>query len=44
MIEVSKAYKEKIATIRWKDFGMHHLIVIQGDIDEEFAKTTNKQG
>ena len=23
---------------------MHHLIAIRGDMDEEFAKNTNKQG
>lgn len=44
-LRLVKLMKKKIAKIRWKDFRIHHLIVIQGDIDEEFAKkTTNKQG
>ena len=33
-----------MSIIEWKDFEVHHLIAIRGDMDEEFTKTTNKQG
>lgn len=33
-----------MTTIKWRDFEVHHLIAIRGEMDEEFAKTPNKQG
>jgi hypothetical protein len=30
--------------VKWKDFEVHQFIVIQGEIEEEFAKLANKQG
>ena len=33
-----------MSRIKWKDFEVHHLIAIRGEMEEEFTKTTNKQG
>ena len=30
--------------IKWKDFEVHDLIAIRGEINDEFTKTANKQG
>ena len=30
--------------MKWKDFEVHQLIAIRGEIEEEFAKLSNKQG
>jgi hypothetical protein len=46
MIEIDKFNEEDddVAKIKWKDFKVHHLIVIRGEMNKEFAKITNKQG
>ena len=43
VIEVGESYEEKVGRVKWKDFEVHQLIVIQGGIEEEFAKLSNKQ-
>jgi len=30
--------------VKWKDFEVYQLIAIRGEMEEEFAKSTNKQG
>lgn len=40
---VNPKKKIKMARTKQRDFEVHHLIAIQDKIDEEFAKTTNKQ-
>ena len=40
----SEGEEEEMTRIKWKDFEVHHLIAIRGEMDEEFKKTTNKQG
>ena len=30
--------------VKWKDFEVHQLIAIRGEIEEEFVKSANKQG
>ena len=40
----SKEEEEEMTRIKWKDFEVHHLIAIRGEMDEEFTKTVNKQG
>ncbi len=42
--EEEEEEEEEMSRIKWKDFEVHHLIAIRGDMDEEFTKTTNKQG
>ena len=42
-IEIGKPEEEEEMTrIKWKDFEVHHLIAIQGEMDEEFTKIANK--
>ena len=43
MIKIGISEGEKMTRIKWKDFEVHHLIVIRGEMDEEFTKTVNKQ-
>ena len=45
MIEIgeSEEEEEEMTRIKWKDFEVHHLIAIRGEMDEEFTKTVNKQ-
>ena len=40
----SEEEEEEMTRIKWKDFEVHHLIAIRGEMDEEFTKTVNKQG
>ena len=40
----SEGEEEEMTRIKWKDFEVHHLIAIRGEMDEEFKKTANKQG
>ena len=42
--ESEEEEEEEMTRIKWKDFKVHHLIAIRGEIDEEFTKTINKQG
>lgn len=45
MIEVHESNEKKdVIRIKQKDFKLHHLIVIQGKINEELTKIINKQG
>jgi hypothetical protein len=45
VVEVGDSDKEEeIGRIKWKDFKVHHLIAIHGEMDDEFTETTNKQG
>ena len=46
MIEIDKSDEEDddMAKIKWKDFKVHYLIFIRGEMDKEFAKITNKEG
>lgn len=34
---------EDLAPIKWRNYEVHHLIAIRGKMNNEFAKTTNKQ-
>lgn len=40
----SEEEEEEMSRIKWKDFEVHHLIAIRGEMEEEFTKTANKQG
>lgn len=42
--ESEEGEEEEMARIKRRDFQMHHLITIRGEMNEEFTKTTNKQG
>ena len=44
MIELGELDEEDMASIKWRNFEVYHLIAIWGEMDEEFAKTANKQG
>ena len=44
VIEVGESDEEKMKRVKWKDFEVHHLIAIRGEMEEEFAKSANKQG
>ena len=44
-IEIGESEEEKeeeMTKIKWKDFEVHQLIAINGKIDKEFTKITNK--
>ena len=43
-IDESEEEEEEITIIKWKDFEVHHLIAIRGEMDKEFKRTANKQG
>jgi hypothetical protein len=45
-IEIGESLEEEeeMTRLKWKDFEVHHLIAIRGKMEEEFIKTTNKQG
>ena len=36
--EFEKKEEEKTARIKWRDFEVHHFIVIRGEMNEEFIK------
>lgn len=36
--------EEDVAPTKWKDYEVETLIAIRGEMDEEFARTANKQG
>ena len=40
--EEEEEEEEEMTKIKWKDFEVHQLIAINGKIDEEFTKITNK--
>lgn len=43
VIELGELDDEDLTPIKWRDFEMHHLIAIQGKLNNNFVKTTNKQ-
>lgn len=43
VIELGELDEEDLAPIKWRDFEVRHLIDIQGKLNNNFAKTTNKQ-
>ena len=44
VLEVGKSYEEENGRVKWKDFDVHQLIAIRGEMDEKFARASNKQG
>jgi hypothetical protein len=44
VIELGESDEEGVASVKWRDFEVHHLIAIRGEMDDEFARTANKQG
>ena len=42
--ESEEEEEEEMTKIKWKDFEMHHLLAICGEMDKESKKTANKQG
>jgi hypothetical protein len=46
VIEVgdSEEEEEEMGRTKWRDFEVHHLIAIRGEMEDEFAKSANKQG
>ena len=44
VIEVGESDEEETGRMKWKDFEVHQLIAIRGEMEEEFAKSANKQG
>jgi hypothetical protein len=42
--ESDEEEEEDAARTKWKDFEVHHLIAIRGEMEDEFIKTANKQG
>jgi hypothetical protein len=43
VIEVGESDEEETGRVKWKDFEVHQLIAIRGEMEEEFAKSANKQ-
>ena len=43
MIELEEFDEEDTLLTKWKDYKIKTFIAIRGKIDEEFARTTNKQ-
>ena len=46
VIEVgdSEDEEEEMGRTKWRDFEVHHLIAIRGEMEDKFAKSANKQG
>ncbi len=44
VIEVGESDEDETGRVKWKDFEVHQLIAIRGEMEEEFAKSANKQG
>ena len=44
VIEVGESDEKEMGRVKWKDFGVHQLIAIRGKMEEEFARSSNKQG
>jgi hypothetical protein len=44
VIEVGESDEDEMGRVKWKDFEVHQLIVIREEMEEEFAKSANKQG
>ena len=43
-VDLGDSEGEKVAPIKWRDYEIETLIVIRGEIEEEFAKFARKQG
>ena len=43
VIELEESDEEDTTPTKWKDYEVETLIAIRGEMDEEFARTTNKQ-
>ena len=44
IIEIGKSDEQVMGRVKWKDFEVHQLIAIRGEIEKEFVKSANKQG
>jgi hypothetical protein len=44
VIELGSDEEEEATVVKWKDIKVETLIAIQGEMEEEFSKTANKQG
>jgi hypothetical protein len=44
VIEVGESDEDETGRVKWKDFEVHQLIAIRGEMEEEFTKSANKQG
>jgi hypothetical protein len=44
VIEVGESDENETRRVKWKDFEVHQLIAIREEMEEEFAKSANKQG
>ena len=44
VIEVEESDEKEMRRVKWKDFEVHQLIAIREEMEEEFAKSSNKQG
>jgi len=43
VIEVGESDEDETGRVKWKDFEVHQLIAIRGEMEEEFTKSANKQ-
>ena len=43
-VELEDSEGEEEIPIKWRDYEIETLIVIRGEMEEEFAKTARKQG
>ena len=41
--EIGESDEEEMERVKWKDFKVHQLIAIRGEIEEEFVRSLNKQ-
>ena len=44
IIEVGESDEAEMGRVKWKDFEVHQLIAIRGEMEDEFARSSNKQG
>ena len=44
VIEVEESDEKEMRRVKWKDFEVHQLIATREEMEEEFAKASNKQG
>ena len=42
VIKVGESEEEDMERVKSKDFEVHHLIAIRGEMEEEFARSSNK--
>ena len=41
--EIGESDEEEMERVKWKDFKVHQLIAIRGEMEEEFVRSSNKQ-